>query len=64
MKDIFDVARNGFSFSCASLNLILDDSHVREVIRLCVFQEFEITDLALFFIIRGIKLADCLILFL
>lgn len=64
MKDIFDVGRNGLSFSCSSLYLILDDSHVREVIRLSVLQEFEIANLALFFIIRGVKFADCLILFL
>lgn len=64
MKDIFDVGRNGLSFSCSSFYLILDDSHVREVIRLSVLQEFEIANLALFFIIRGIKFADRLILFL
>lgn len=64
MKNILDVRWNWLSFSSSSFYLVLDDSHVREIVRLSVLQEFQIADLALLFIIRSIELADCLILFL
>ena len=63
-QNVFDVVGNGLALPSASFCLVLYDSHVGEVVRLCVFEEFKVKYLTLCFIVRSIQFADGSVLLL
>lgn len=62
VEDVLDIIGNRLAFTSATFWVVLDHSHVGIVIRLCVLEELEIKHFAFILIIRGIQLADSLIL--